>query len=56
MISSRCVPRRSVGLSVREELKRHAIHAITVARRLGTVVENMSEMTTAATAVDLGAD
>jgi len=42
--------------STGDELKRNTIHAITEARRLGPVVENMSEVASAAVTMNLGAD
>jgi len=46
----------NIGFSFWHELKRNTIHAITKAGRLGAVLENMSEMTSAAAAKDLGAN
>ena len=40
----------------RPELKRNTIHAITKSGRLGAIVEDMSEMTSTARAMDLGAN
>ena len=42
--------------STGDELERNTIHAITEARRLGPVVENMSEVASAAVTMNLGAD
>ena len=42
--------------STGDELKRNTIHAITEARRLGPIVENMSEVASAAVTMNLGAD
>src|SRR5579862_3916490 len=47
-------PSRS-GSASRDELHRHAVHAIAQAGRLRPVVEDMAEMAGAARAVDLGA-
>src|SRR5215469_11777686 len=38
------------------KLKRHAIHAIAEARRLGSIVEDMSQMPAAAMTMHFGAD
>jgi len=45
-----------VKLSTGDELKRNTIHAITQARWLGPIVEDMSEVTSAAATMNLGAD
>ena len=42
--------------STGDEFERNTIHAITEASWLRTIIENMSEMTSAAAAMDLGTD
>src|SRR5512143_335416 len=52
MTNGRNVPRRSEDLG-RDELQRHAVHAVAQAGRRRTVVEHMAEMTAAAAAMNL---
>ena len=42
--------------STGDELERNAIHAITEASRLGSILENMPEVASAAVTMNLGAD
>jgi hypothetical protein len=48
--------RRGAECSARHELQRNTIHAITEASRLGPIVENVSEVASAAVTMNLGAD
>ena len=42
--------------SARDELKRNTVHAITEASRLGSILENMPEVASAAVTMNLGAE
>src|SRR2546421_4177672 len=54
-LSRRLPPSSRRRLLFRDELERHAVHAITQTCRLRPVVEHVAEMAAAATAMHLGA-